>query len=488
MPRIPNYTAQVSLDTDRGGMPSLRGNDPVGGAIRNLGRSISQLNLPFSGNSEHRGGEDPSRGQPEREARLMEFQKIQAVAAITAGWEAELEKRKKAIAHDGGGFHEAFAREAITPAIVGVLSEVPDGEQDALRRKLEAEAEPFLEAAGVIERVQSVRYFDQETDRVADSIYADLDLEPESFEYASEKLHELLAAAPIAEISKPGKALQLRQGLSRRLYRLALANNPEWLISGALGTTQRGERDTTKATGGASVPDAESLPGGSSDRIAFGEPDPRFSPLPLAERQELHDEAVATIAERDKRARVADLVAKQAAAERLMQDIDHHSALSSTRIEAEALNPGDKRTLKQRFRQALTDRKRGESLLEAIDKGKAAVDAQDKDEIRIANQLFGKMTEELDDRQRGLAGRAFARATGYIPQRAGADLLAQFSEPEHAAEALNAAEFYREVSAVQFEQLTDGTDIPLAIKLYRSHLDSGFSAEESAATALRQLR
>lgn len=258
MPRIPIYGAQQSLDPDPGGLPTVRTSHATANALKQIGQSIGGLARPAK-------DADLLRRSREQQDKRQRFDRIRKTHDTVAGMEAELVRRRDEIVGDGVGFYQTFVDEVLVPTVDAEVHARPKEDQDRFRERLLQQAEPLLEAAALIERDRSLRFYLAETDRIADRIVGELSLE--SYEKAEEDLSTLLEAAPIPASTKRAKGAELDRKLARQLYDLMLAKNPASLTDGLLGWPRRK---------------------GKSRRV-----DPRFEPLPASERQDMFERAIA---------------------------------------------------------------------------------------------------------------------------------------------------------------------------------------------------
>lgn len=257
MPRIPIYSARQSPETDSHGLPTVLASDPMASAFKQLGQSIGGLKRPAK-------GAVLLRRLQEQQDKRRQFDRVRATHDAVAGLEAELVRRKDQIAGDGDGFYQAFVEEALTPAVESAVNARPKEEQDGFRDGLLRQVEALLEAAALIERQQSLQFYLTETDRLADRIVGQLDME--NYQKVRGELNTLLESAPMPASAKRAKEVDLDRKLARQVYGLMLTDNPASLTGGALGWSVSGEKT--------------------------GAVDQRFRSLSTAERRDMFEQAV----------------------------------------------------------------------------------------------------------------------------------------------------------------------------------------------------
>ena len=264
MARIPIYTAQRSLDTDRGGMPRVQANDHRGGALQGLGRSIASL--PFGAGQRASDENQPQLRQQQRRQAQQNFGKVRAVADTQTALKQGFVKHLEAITPDGAGFYDTYKREVVEPAIDKAVAMFSPEEQPAVRDVILARAEPVLQRAAETEREQSAGFYEAETDRLAAGILDDVDPSPQSFTDARERLGELINLSVLPKERARQKAAEFDRELAWTAASRIAGNEPEQLLDGMLGFQSPaggGEGGSTALTKSGDV--ARSLTGGDED-------------------------------------------------------------------------------------------------------------------------------------------------------------------------------------------------------------------------------
>ena len=234
MPRIPTYTAQRTLDTDRGGMPRVQANDHVGRALQGLGRTIASL--PRRETEKDRDGNTPQHRREQRQHAHESFGIVRTVLDAQTALKKGLIARRKTIEPDGTGFYETYNKEVVEPELAKAVAAFPPEEQPAVRDMILARAEPVLQRAAETERNQSIGFYEAETVRLAAGILDDVDLTMESFVNAREELGELLGLSVLPTDHVRNLAKQFDKELAWTAASRIAGMDPERLMDGMLGT------------------------------------------------------------------------------------------------------------------------------------------------------------------------------------------------------------------------------------------------------------
>lgn len=234
MPRIPIYTAQRTLDTDRGGMPRVRANDHAGRALQGLGQAVASL--PRREAEKDGDGNTPHRWLEQRQHAHEAFGIVRTVLDAQTALKRGLIARRETIDADGTGFYETYNKEVVEPELAKAVAAFPPEEQPAVRDMILSRAEPVLQRAAETERNQSIGFYEAETVRLAAGILDDVDLSMESFVNAREELGELLGLSVLPKDHVRNLAKQFDKELAWTAASRIAGMDPERLMGGMLGT------------------------------------------------------------------------------------------------------------------------------------------------------------------------------------------------------------------------------------------------------------